>query len=120
MPGDPSVVQLDPFELSGAIATLEVAGKVYEAIISDKDAEGCSGPSNASYYITYKRKARSRGRAKVSGWINFELPVGEKYSWWRLDGYETYNEDEDEDGNDSGAEVELSLSEDDASSGSDE
>ena len=48
---------------------------------------------------TYKRKSGSRGRAKASGWIDFDLPVGEKCSWWRLDGYETYSEDEDEDGN---------------------
>ena len=107
MPGDPSGVQLDPSELSGATASLEVAGKVpdrlsvrglYEATVSDKDDEfeGCSGPNNASYYLTYKRKAGSRGRAKVNGWINFDLPVGEKCSWWRLDGYEMYSEDEDE------------------------
>ena len=110
VPGDPSVVQLDPSELSGATASLEVAGKVpdrlsvrglYEATVSDKDDEfeGCSGPNNASYYLTYKRKAGPRGRAKVSGWINFDLPVGEKCSWWRLDGYEMYSEDEDEDEN---------------------
>jgi hypothetical protein len=92
-------VQLDPFELSGATVTLEVAGKVYEATVSDKDDEGCSGPNNASYHLTYKRKSGSRGRAKASGWIDFDLPVGEKCSWWRLDGYETYSEDEDEDGN---------------------
>ena len=43
--------------------------------------------------------------------INFDLPEGGKCSWWRLDGYKTYNEDvdgdEDEDGNDSVMAVEL-------------
>jgi hypothetical protein len=28
-------------------------------------------------------------RTKVSGWVDLDLPVGEKCSWWRLDGYDT-------------------------------
>ena len=43
--------------------------KLHEAIVCDKDddSEGCPGPNNASYYLTYKRGAGSPGRAKVSG-----------------------------------------------------
>ena len=25
----------------------------------------------------------------MSGWADFDLPAGEKCSWWRLDGYDT-------------------------------
>ena len=62
-------------------------------------------------------KVGSRGKAKANGWVDLELPVGEKCSWWRLDGYSTY--DEDGDSTDQGAQqladdaredIELSLS----------
>ena len=63
--------------------------------LTDKDDEGLQRPFRAEQCkllpnLTCKRKARSHGRAmaKVSGWINFDLPVGEKCSWWRLGGYE--------------------------------
>ena len=57
-------LSIDRYGLSVATATLEVA-RGY--IVCDKDDEGCPGPNNASYYLTYKRGAGSRGRAKVSG-----------------------------------------------------
>ena len=47
------------------------------------------------YYLKYKKKVGSRGKAKVNDWVDLELPVGEKCSWWRLDGYTTYDEDGD-------------------------
>ena len=53
---------------------------------------GCSGAKSTngtSYYLEYKKKVGSRGRAKVSGCVDFDLPAGEKCSWWRLDGYDT-------------------------------
>ena len=54
-----------------------------------EDDEGCSGANSTSYYLEYKKKVNSRGRAKASGWVDFDLPAGEKCSWWRLDGYDT-------------------------------
>ena len=57
-----------------------------------EDDEGCSGAKSTngtSYYLEYKKKVGSRGRAKVSGCVDFDLPAGEKCSWWRLDGYDT-------------------------------
>ena len=92
LPG--SAVELDAVEMQGTRISLEVSGKVYEATVTmhDKDDAGCGGPVNASYYLKYKKKAGSRGRSKANGWVNLELPVGEKCSWWRMDGYETCNE----------------------------
>ena len=40
------------------------------------------------------KKVGSRGRKKADGWLDLELPVGEKCSWWRLDGYDTWEEAE--------------------------
>jgi hypothetical protein len=89
VPGGPSVVQLDTQELQGAGVSIEIAGKVYEATVHGEDDEGCSGANSTSYYLEYKKKIGSRGRAKVSGWVDFDLAAGEKCSWWRLDGYDT-------------------------------
>ena len=117
LPG--SAVELDAVEMQGARISLEVSGKVYEATVHDKDDAGCGGPVNASYYLKYKKKAASRGRSKANGWVNLELPVGEKCSWWRMDGYETCNEGFGSDGDGASAEdgmVELSLSDSDVSS----
>ena len=62
-------------------------------------------------------KVGSRGKAKANGWVDLELPVGEKCSWWRLDGYSTYDEDGDSTdqeaeqlANDAREDIELSLS----------
>ena len=117
LPG--SAVELDAVEMQGTRISLEVSGKVYEATVHDKDDAGCGGPVNASYYLKYKKKAGSRGRSKASGWVNLELPLGEKCSWWRMDGYETCNEGSGSDGDGASAEggmVELSLSDSDVSS----
>ena len=35
------------------------------------------------------------------------MPVGEECNWWRLGGYETYNEDRDEDGDGNGSRAEI-------------
>ena len=42
--------------------------------------------------MEYKKKVGSRGREKADNWLDLELPVGEKCSWWRLDGYDTWDE----------------------------
>ena len=82
LPG--SAVELDAVEMQGTRISLEVSGKVYEATVChDKDDAGCGGPVNGSYYLKYKKKAGSRWRSKANGWVNLELPVGEKCSWWR-------------------------------------
>ena len=60
--------------------------------ISRRQSLRCSGAKSengTSYYLEYKKKVGSRGRAKVSGCVDFDLPAGEKCSWWRLDGYDT-------------------------------
>jgi len=44
------------------------------------------------YWLEYKKKVGSRGRKKADNWLDLELPVGEKCSWWRLDGYHTWDE----------------------------
>ena len=82
-------MQLDAQELQGAGISIEIVGKVYEATVHGEGDEGCSGANSTSYYLEYKKKVGSRGRAKVSGWVDFDLPAGEKCSWWRLDGYDT-------------------------------
>ena len=38
----------------------------------------------------------SRGRTKVSCWVDLDLPVGEKCSWWRLDSYDTCESEAEE------------------------
>ena len=49
-------------------------------------------PTDTTYYLEYKEKIGARGRAKANGWLDLELPVGEKCNWWRLDGYGTCDE----------------------------
>jgi hypothetical protein len=44
--------------------------------------------------VEYKKKVGSRGRKKADNWLDLELPIGEKCSWWRLDGYDTWEEAE--------------------------
>ena len=48
----------------------------------DKDDEGSGGATSTSYYLKYKheykKKANSRGRKKASGWVDLDLPTGEK------------------------------------------
>ena len=99
------LLELDPTELKDASITLEIAGKQFEATVSSMDDQGCGGSNGTSYYLKYKKKAGSRGRAKAAGWVDLELPVGEKCSWWRLSGYDTCSEkpagsDVDTDGED--------------------
>ena len=51
-------------------------------------SSGSSGANGTSYYLKYKKKVGFRGRTNVSGWVDLDLPVGEKCSWWWLDGYD--------------------------------
>ena len=69
--------------------SLEIVGKTHRARVYDKDDEGSGGATSTSYYLKYKKKANSRGRKKANGWVDLDLPTGEKCSWWRLDGYAT-------------------------------
>ena len=68
--------------------------KTHRARVYDKGDEGSGGATSTSYYLKYKKKANSRGRKKANGWVDLDLPTGEKCSWWRLDGYATCAEPE--------------------------
>ena len=74
--------------------------------------------TNTSYYVKYKKVAHSRGRGKASTWLDLELPVGAKCSWWRLDGYDTCSEGSGANAEEPtvGGMMELSLSNSDESS----
>ena len=70
-----------------------------------KTAEPDGTPSAAVY------------RHGTVAWWYLELPVGENCSWWRLDGYSTYDEDGDSTdqeaqqlADDAREDIELSLS----------
>ena len=118
VPGPVSVVELDPVELEGARISLEVTSKIHNATLSTTDDDGSSGPTNTSYYVKYKKVAHSRGRGKASTWLDLELPVGAKCSWWRLDGYDTCSEGSGANAEEPtvGGMMELSLSNSDESS----
>ena len=107
-----------PMPIVMVACRLQVRRYCHNATLSTTDDGGSSGPTNTSYYNKYKKRARSRGRGKASTWLDLELPVGAKCSWWRLDGYDTCDE-----GPGASAEgptvdgmVELSLSDTDESS----
>jgi len=91
VPGGISNVKLVPGQLRGATIRLEVAGKIHNAALSD---DGGRQPKGTTYWLEYKKKVGSRGRKKADNWLDLELPVGEKCSWWRLDGYDTWEEAE--------------------------
>ena len=87
----------------GSGVTLEFGGKAYIGVISDQHQ-----PDGSKYFIVYKKKSGGRGRVKASAWLDMELPTSSKCSWWRLDGYETYNEDNDKsDSTDTAEDMEL-------------
>ena len=78
VPGDPSVVELDSSALCNATVSVEVASKMYKAVLHSMDDKGSAGPNSTSYYLKYKKKVGSRGKeAKANGWVDLELPVGE-------------------------------------------
>ena len=110
-------MELDSSALCNATVSVEVASKMYKAVLHSMDDKGSAGPNSTSYYLKYKKKVGTRGKAKANGWVDLELPVGEKCSWWRLDGYTTYDEDGDSTdqeaeqlANDAREDIELSLS----------
>ena len=82
-------MKLVPGQLRGATIRLEVAGKIHTATLSD---DGGRQPKDTTYWLEYKKKVGTRGRKKADDWLDLELPVGEKCSWWRLDGYDTWDE----------------------------
>ena len=86
-------MKLVPKQLRGATIRLEVAGKIYNATLSESDGGGRQ-PKDTTYWLEYKKKVGSRGRKKTDNWLDLELPVGEKCSWWRLDGYDTWEKAE--------------------------
>ena len=103
VPGDKSVVKPATATMLGSDVTLEFGGKAYIGVISDQHQ-----PDGSKYFIVYKKKSGARGRVKASAWLDMELPTSSKCSWWRLDGYETYNEDNDKsDSTDTAEDMEL-------------
>ena len=96
--GDKSLVKPIAIALLESDITIEEAGKTYNETISDqrqpdrKQPDKCQ-PDGSKYYLQYKKKTRARGRAKAAGWVDMELPPCAKSSWWRLDGYTIYEDE---------------------------
>ena len=67
VPGDPSVVELDSSALCNATVSVEVASKMYKAVLHSMDDKGSAGPNSTSYYLKHKKKVGSRGKAKANG-----------------------------------------------------
>ena len=65
-------------ESSRSAFPLKVAGETHTATLSDG---GDRQPIGTTCYLEYKKKIGARGRAKANGWLDLELPVGEKCSW---------------------------------------
>ena len=70
VPGDPSVVELDSSALCNATVSVEVASKMYKAVLHSMDDKGSAGPNSTSYFLKYKKKVGSRGKAKANGWVD--------------------------------------------------
>lgn len=102
--GDAGKLQAD--WLVGKTITLEDQGTIFAALV-----EKVKDTNPNVYQVKYNKNVKTnKATKKKSRWVDFELPPSEKTSWWRVDGYET--EEEDGNSNSDDEEIESSDEED--------